>query len=144
MIRPFSPADLPAILQIEKESFPKSPYHWRTFMELYILYPETFLVFTDKAPEEEKEKILGYIVYTPEGHIISIAVHPIHRRKGIGRKLIQRAMEDSYQKELWAEVRRSNQGAQAFYFQMGFRITGVVPLYYGNEDALIIRWKAPQ
>lgn len=143
MIRPFSPADLSALLQIEKESFPKSPYSWITFMELYLLYPETFLVFTDKPPNGERDKILGYIVYSPEGHIISIAVHPQHRRKGIGRTLIKKAMEDSLRKELWAEVRRSNRGAQAFYFQMGFRITGVVPNYYGNEDALIIRWKSP-
>ncbi len=111
-------------------------------MELYLLYPETFLVYTDKPPGEEKEKILGYIVYSPEGHIISIAVHPQHRRKGIGRKLIQKAMEDPPQKELWAEVRRSNRGAQAFYFKMGFKVTGMVPNYYGNEDALIIQWKA--
>lgn len=144
MIRPFSPVDLPTLLQIEKESFPKSPYNWMTFMELYILYPETFLVFTDKPSEEGKEKILGYIVYSPEGHIISIAVHPQHRRKGIGRTLIQKAMEDPPKKELWAEVRRSNRGALAFYFKMGFKITGMVPNYYGNEDALIIRWKSPQ
>lgn len=143
MIRPFSPADLPALLQIEKESFPKSPYNWMTFMELYVLYPETFLLFTDKPPNEEKEKILGYIVYSLEGHIISIAVHPRYRRKGIGRTLIQKAMEDSLRKELWAEVRRSNRGAQAFYLRMGFKITGVIPNYYGNEDALIIQWEPP-
>jgi hypothetical protein len=26
---------------------------------------------------------------------------------------------------------------------MGFRIVGVVPDYYGNEDALIIQWTPP-
>ncbi|MGQ9508644.1 MAG: ribosomal protein S18-alanine N-acetyltransferase [Thermodesulfobacteriota bacterium] len=144
MIRRFTPSDLPTILQIEKESFPKSPYSWVTFMELYALYPETFLVFTQKSSEEEKEKILGYIVFSSEGHIISIAVHPHCRRKGIGRTLIQMAMENSFKKELWAEVRRSNRGAQAFYLQMGFKIIGVVPNYYGNEDALIVQWVSLQ
>jgi ribosomal protein S18 acetylase RimI-like enzyme len=43
-------------------------------------------------------------------------------------------------KKVWAEVRRSNQGAQAFYSKMGFQTIGTVPNYYGNEDALIIRW----
>jgi ribosomal protein S18 acetylase RimI-like enzyme len=48
-------------------------------------------------------------------------------------------METPQLKKVWAEVRRSNLGAQAFYLKMGFQITGVVPNYYGNEDALIIQ-----
>jgi ribosomal protein S18 acetylase RimI-like enzyme len=46
-------------------------------------------------------------------------------------------------KRLQAEVRRSNVGAQVFYARMGFRTIGVVPNYYGNEDALIIQWTPP-
>jgi len=90
--------------------------------------------------DRKEEEILGYIIFTMEGHVISIAVHPHHRRKGIGRKLLQKAMQTPHLKKVWAEVRRSNQGAQAFYFNMGFQITGMVPNYYGNEDALIIQW----
>jgi ribosomal protein S18 acetylase RimI-like enzyme len=85
------------------------------------------------------EKILGYIVFSQDGHILSIAVHPRHRRKGIGRELLQRAMRTSPLKKVWAEVRRGNQGAQAFYSKMGFQMTGWVPNYYGNEDALIVQ-----
>jgi ribosomal protein S18 acetylase RimI-like enzyme len=40
-------------------------------------------------------------------------------------------------------VRRSNLGAQAFYSHMGFRMVGVVPNYYGNEDALVVQWTPP-
>jgi ribosomal-protein-alanine acetyltransferase len=140
MIRPFSLSDLESILQIESQSFPKSPYDWTTFVNLHRLYPETFLVYfnTDHGPREEK--ILGYIIFSQDGHIISIAVHPHRRRKGIGRELLQRAMRTPHLKKVWAEVRRSNQGAQAFYSKMGFQTTGRVSNYYGNEDALIIQW----
>jgi len=140
MIRPFSPVDLKNILQIEKESFPKSPYDWSTFLELYSLYPETFLVSVNKPKGQETDQILGYIISSPEGHIISIAVHPQHRRRGIGKELLRKAMIASTTNGVWAEVRKSNQGAQAFYLQMGFKITGEVPNYYGNEDALIVQW----
>jgi ribosomal-protein-alanine N-acetyltransferase len=139
-IRPFFLSDIDSILQIESQSFPKSPYDWATFFNLHSLYPETFLVYVNPNPVHRQEGIWGYIIFTLEGHIISIAVHPQHRRKGIGRELLQQAMKNSHLKKIWAEVRRSNQGAQAFYSKMGFQIVGWVPNYYGNEDALIVQW----
>jgi ribosomal-protein-alanine N-acetyltransferase len=140
MIRPFSLPDLEFILQIESQSFPKSPYDWTTFLNLHTLYPETFLVYVGQNHGQKGEKILGYIVFSQDGHIISIAVQPHHRRKGIGRELLQGAMKISPLKKVWAEVRRGNQGAQAFYSKMGFQTIGTVPNYYGNEDALIVQW----
>jgi ribosomal-protein-alanine N-acetyltransferase len=141
MIRPFSFSDLDSILQIESQSFPKSPYDWTTFLNLHRLYPDTFLVYVNTNNRGGvEEEVLGYLIFVKDGHIISIAVHPRHRRKGIGRKLLQRAMETPQRNRIWAEVRRSNHGAQAFYSKMGFQITGLIPNYYGNEDALIIQW----
>jgi len=98
------------------------------------------LVYASTTHGQKGEKILGYIIFSQDGHIISIAVQPHHRRKGIGRELLLRAMKTSHLKKVWAEVRRGNQGAQAFYSKMGFQMTGLVPNYYGNEDALIVRW----
>ncbi len=143
MIQSFTFSDLDRILQIELQSFPKSPYDWATFINLHYLYPETFLVYVGPTLDRKEGQILGYIVFTKEGHIISIAVHPQHRRRGIGKELLQRVMITPHLKKVWAEVRRSNQGAQVFYFHMGFQVTGVVPNYYGNEDALIVQWTSP-
>ncbi len=140
MIRTFSLPDLDRILQIELLSFPKSPYDRATFIHLHYYYPKTFWVYVNPAFDRKEGQILGYIVFTGEGHIISIAVHYLHRRKGIGKELLERMMHLPHLKKVWAEVRKSNQGAQAFYLKMGFRITGVVPNYYGNEDALIMEW----
>ncbi len=139
MIRPFSLSDLDSILQIENQSFPKSPYHWTTFLTLHYLYSETFLVYPDASFPRKEEKILGYIIFSRDGHLISIAVHPQHRRNRIGARLLQKALETLHSEKVWAEVRRSNQGAQAFYLKMGFQITGMVPNYYGNEDALTVQ-----
>ena len=76
--------------------------------------------------------------------MISIAVHPHHRRKGIGKELIEEAVQRFRLKKLWAEVRKSNGGAQSFYLKLGFKIVEEVPNYYGNEDALIFRWIPPR
>jgi len=140
MIRPFSFSDLDRILQIEHHSFPKSPYDWATFINLYYQYPETFLVYLDTPHDRKEGQIWGYIIFSRDGHIISIAVHPQKRRKGIGKELIERVMNAPHIKKIWAEVRKSNQGAETFYLRMGFQIVRVVPNYYGDEDALIIRW----
>jgi ribosomal-protein-alanine N-acetyltransferase len=118
MIRPFLLSDLDSILQIENQSFPKSPYDGTTFLNLHYLYPETFLVHVNTIHGHKKEKILGYIIFSQDGHVISIAVPPQHRRKGIGTQLLQRVMKTPHIKKVWAEVRRSNQGAQAFYCKM--------------------------
>jgi ribosomal-protein-alanine N-acetyltransferase len=143
MIRPFVYADLNRILQIEQHSFPKSPYPWTAFLHFHYLYPETFLVYVNTIDNQKKGRILGYITYSPDGHIISIAVDPKHRRKGIGKKLLETAICTPHVKKVWAEMRRSNQGAQAFYLKLGFKIVGEVSNYYGDEDALIIERTPP-
>ena len=123
MIQIFSLSDLDQILQIEAQSFPKSPYDWATFINLHYLYPETFLVYVDTTCDEKvgttrfrEGQILGYIVYSADGHIISIAVHPNHRRRGIGTELLKRTMSIPNVKKIWAEVRKSNQKCAGLLF----------------------------
>ncbi len=134
MIRIFTPSDMDRILEIEAQAFPKSPYSRRIFTSLYRSNPTTFLVY-------EEEEILGYIVYSPEGHIISIAVDQRHRRKGIGAQLVEEVFRNSTGKCIWVEVRETNTGAQAFYEKLAFRKKGIIPGYYWTEDAYImVRW----
>jgi ribosomal protein S18 acetylase RimI-like enzyme len=90
----------------------------------------------------EKGRIFAYIVFAHHGHIISIAVDPARRRKGIGKILLERAIAHPRIRKLRAEVRVSNKGAQAFYEEMGFRVVEVVSNYYGDEDALIVEKNA--
>ena len=132
-------ADLNRILEIEEQAFPKSPYDMAIFLNLYWLYPETFWVYTLRTRGWVKGKILGYVVFSRDGHIISIAVDPACRRKGIGKSLVDRAMSYPGVRKLRAEVRASNTGAQAFYKRMGFRVVGTISNYYGDEDALVMQ-----
>ena len=143
MIRRFSFSDLDRILEIERQAFPKSPYDRITFVNLQWLYPKTFLIYVEDSDDREKGRILGYIIFSGDGHIISIAVHPAMRRKGIATKLLERMTRLPHIKRIWAEVRRGNEGAQAFYSSLGFQAVGVVTKYYGDEDALIVQKISP-
>ncbi len=77
-----------------------------------------------------------------EAHLISLAVHPDHRRQGLGCKLVAALLAQAQsQGSEWAtlEVRSSNDAAQALYQRCGFQLLGRRHHYYQDpdEDALI-------
>ena len=133
MIRKFKSNDLREILRLEKKAFPKTPYYAPIFIYYAQLYPNNFLVYVD----ESSHRIFGYIIFYREGHILSIAVDPKYRRKGIGSSLIKEVIKllDGNAK---VEVRVSNKGAQMFYKKLGFTRSGIISRYYDNEDAIVM------
>ena len=132
MVRRVQPPDFEELLQIEAEAFPKSQYDLGQFWNLHQTYPNTFLV-------DVTELINGYIVFSLEGHLISMAVRSGQRRKGIGTRLVQEASAYCADKPLLLEVRVSNLGAQEFYLALGFNFIGRAKGYYHDgEDALLM------
>lgn len=135
-IRTVHSRELATVHKIEKISF-KNPYPLTFITSLYFWNPKTFLVAV------KKEEIVGYIIATTQtdvGLIISIAVIPSEKRKGIGKSLITaiiRFLKDIRMNSVRLEVRRSNIIAQRFYEALGFEYTHTIPLYYGNEDAFV-------
>ena len=95
----------------------------------------------------EGETVVGYIgsqTSYGETDMMNVAVHPDHRRKGIGEKLIVALMNELKAREcvsLALEVRASNAPAIALYEKLGFGRIGLRKNYYRNpkEDALILR-----
>ncbi len=126
-----------AILRIENKAFPKSPYNRFTFLYFARIYPDNFLVFVHEDEDKGKSLIVGYIIFYPEGHIVSIAVHPAYRRRGIGTELVAVALKRTSGKAS-VEVRTSNEVAKKFYMHLGFSIQTIIPDYYGDEDAVVM------
>ncbi|MDD1770248.1 MAG: GNAT family N-acetyltransferase [Methanomassiliicoccales archaeon] len=90
---------------------------------------------------EESNEIVGYGMLLNEevgwsARIISLAVLPEHRLRGIARELM-RLMEEMARswgsKKLALEVGVANVPALNLYLHSGFHIEGTVPDYYGKS-----------
>ena len=94
--------------------------------------------------EPKTKKLLGLCtawLVLDELHITSLAVHPLHQRKGLGKFLISDLTNRSYSlrlKKIHLEVKDINEPAIAFYKSMGFKIVGNRPNFYKDgSDALL-------
>ena len=93
-----------------------------------------------------RNEVAGYLVsrwVVDEAEILNIAVRPDSRRRGIGRRLLDTALQKfqaSGATTVYLEVRESNAAGQAFYQIEGFQQVGRRPAYYQKprEDALIL------
>jgi ribosomal-protein-alanine N-acetyltransferase len=144
-IRRMKMADIPAIEQIEHESF-ADPWSRETLYEALELFPAT--VFT----AELKGELVGFIICGVEdtgeeiyGHICSLAVGKNARGFGVGKGLMNRAeyavmLQSATAMQL--EVRVSNTAAQRFYAQQGYQPVFQVGGYYSDtEDAIVMmKW----
>ncbi len=136
-IRRLAYSDLPAVISIERRSFP-SPWSLAMFV-LELSKPSGICLAAS-----EGEELLGYLVcsrYDQVWHLMNVAVAPERRRAGVARGLIRQLVEEGGGRlPFTLEVRVSNRPAIAMYEQLGFRSAGVRPRYYrdNGEDALIM------
>ncbi|MEM3627575.1 MAG: ribosomal protein S18-alanine N-acetyltransferase [Candidatus Bathyarchaeia archaeon] len=151
-LRKFRMGDLQSVIRINRICLPEN-YADFFFIDLYERFPEAFIV------AEENGEVVGYIMCRIElglsnfgfsglikkGHIVSVAVLPQYRRKGIGQALIKKAMEgmQTYNaKQCFLEVRVTNTPAINLYKKLGFEITRTINGYYSDgEDAYVMSCK---
>jgi [ribosomal protein S18]-alanine N-acetyltransferase len=151
-LRKFTSDDLQAVMHINRICLPEN-YTDMFFIDLHERFPETFIV------AEENHELVGYIMSRIEvglsnfglgglvrkGHVVSIAVMPQSRRKGIASALIKAAMEGmiSYKaKQIYLEVRVTNEAGVNLYKRLGLEITRTISGYYSDgEDAHVMSKK---
>ena len=78
-----------------------------------------------------------------EANIVNIATHPDFRRRGCASALIDELeafLKEKDVKNVYLEVRESNNSARALYEKMGYRAVGVRKKYYRFpvEDAVVM------
>jgi [ribosomal protein S18]-alanine N-acetyltransferase len=132
-IRQFKAGDLAAISEIERLSF-KDPFPSYFLSQLADANPDTFTVAVIG------DKVVGYAVidkWPDQDHLVSIAVIPESRMKGVGQAMLDHLIERLDPGRLKLEVRRSNGAALELYRKNGFIQTGVAYSYYTDgEDAI--------
>ena len=159
------PADVPAVMAIERVSFPTP---WMASSFLYELNMSTRSFYRvllkpgtgdadrtartwrrwlrDVMGREEENRVIGYVGFrmrSDEAHISTLAIHPDWRGKGLGELLLLSSVEHALRlggSAVTLEVRASNQVAQNLYRKYGFQFTRIHRGYYRDgEDAWLMR-----
>jgi [ribosomal protein S18]-alanine N-acetyltransferase len=110
--------------------------------------PDSLLLVARRYDRDEKGRaILGFIAgWTVEDelHVNNLASHPEYRGKGIGRSLMEAAVDEAMLRGaafVLLEVRATNEAAQALYRKLGFSYVGRRRDYYRlpTEDAFVMK-----
>ncbi|MFW9924404.1 MAG: GNAT family N-acetyltransferase [Candidatus Thorarchaeota archaeon] len=148
-IRKFNPdKDIEAVQQVNRRCLPEN-YPRFFFLEIAEKFPEGFNV-----AEMENGELAGYEMTRIErglsnfgygickkGHIISIAVLDEYRRNRIAENLMvaaANALRVRDVKEIYLEVRESNQAAINLYQKLGYQSLKISAQYYNDGESAII------
>ncbi|MEW6447133.1 MAG: ribosomal protein S18-alanine N-acetyltransferase [Bacillota bacterium] len=131
---------LDQVVAIENVSFPV-PWKRDTFL-FEILLNE----LADYIVALKNGQVVGYggmWLILDEAHVTNIAVHPVFRGRGVGKRILQELIRRAAGrgvKHMTLEVRPSNHVACRLYKEFGFVEKGVRRRYYqdNNEDAIIM------
>ncbi len=140
VIRLGDPRDLGAVVAMERAAFSDPWSQESLFSELL---PDRMRL---PLVAELDGCVCGYLMawrMVDQLHILNIATDPHYLRRGVGTGLLMAAARlaaEAGQVEITLEVRRSNEGARAFYRHHHFAETGVRQGYYqeDGEDAIIM------
>jgi len=140
-LRPYRPADLETLYQIDQACFPKGIAYGHAELRIYLHSPGAHCLLADVAGETA-----GFILTERSrraAHIITLDVLERHRRQKIGSLLLAAAEQDAASHgatRIVLETATTNQAAIAFWQQHGYREFGTVENYYGlGLDAFEMR-----
>lgn len=126
VIRTATPADGPALVEIEQASFADPSWDFTSFFTYTCFVAEVhgtiagFLVSREVSPA-----VNGAL---PEREILNLAVAPNFRGRGLATALLKHELRVAATHFL--EVRESNVAAQTLYLKCGFVVTGRRLGYY--------------
>jgi ribosomal-protein-alanine N-acetyltransferase len=131
---------LKSVVAIEQQVFP-TPWSLGLYLSELSAGPTRAYVVARAGGE-----VVGYaglMMAVGEAHVTTIGVDPRWQRRGIGRLLmleLARIARERGGEDLTLEVRVTNTGAQALYYEFGFAPAGIRKNYYAevNEDALVM------
>lgn len=142
-VREMSHDDLSMISDIERRSY-EFPWSHGVFRDCLLAGYQCLALIRD-------ERVSGYAILSVaagEAHILNLCVEPEYRSLGYGERLLDellyRARAASV-REIFLEVRPSNETAIALYRKKGFHQIAARPAYYqahdGREDAAVFAKK---
>ncbi|HEY4601467.1 MAG TPA: ribosomal protein S18-alanine N-acetyltransferase [Cerasibacillus sp.] len=141
IIREMVEADIEAVLEIERESFPGDA--WTREIYRCEIIENHFAHYYVMLLGEVYVGFVGMWIVIDDAQITNIAISPDFRGRKLGEKLFGFAMQRAIQsraKRLSLEVRESNIIAQRMYNKFGLIPGGIRKNYYKykQEDAIVM------
>ena len=144
LIRRMTREDLPAVMELEKASF-RNPWSLE-LIQRELGHDWSIILLLEEPLPEGGRRLLGISIFWivhDEVHVLNVATAPEHRRRGVGRALMDATLAEGRARKCCLatlEVRRSNEPAIQLYKAFGFRPVGVRPNYYVDEgeDAIVM------
>ena len=90
---------------------------------------------------KEDNKYVGFLIYQllyESAEIIDIFVLDEYRKRGIGKALINKMLENKQIEKVTLEVKKDNKNAIMLYNSLGFKEVAVRKGYYNGVDALLM------
>lgn len=126
-VRLMLPSDRRRVLAVERLCFaPGLAWSWRGFCQ--VVGDPSCRAFVAEVPDGQ---VLGHVAYQRRRgalFVINLAVHPAHRRRGVGRRLVQKVVSKlgPRRDRVAAVVPEGELGAQLFFAAQGFRAEAVL------------------
>ena len=139
-IRAMGHEDLAQVSDIERRSY-DFPWSHGVFRDCLLAGYHCSVIVRE-------DTVVGYAILSVaagEAHILNLCVDPKYRALGYGERLLDGVLETAHAaevREVFLEVRPSNEKAIALYRKKGFRQIANRPAYYqatdGREDAAVL------
>jgi ribosomal-protein-alanine N-acetyltransferase len=145
-IGPITVDEIDPVMEIERHSF-RSPWSREVFVE-ELDRPWAHVDVLRLPGDRPVAAFINYWLVKDEVHVLNVATHPDHRRRGHASRLLTHALAVGKKHQcryVTLEVRRSNLGAIKLYRRFGFRAVGIRPNYYAEdqEDAILMILELP-
>lgn len=141
--RPMTHEDLPLVSDIERRSY-EFPWSHGVFRDCLLAGYQCIVL-------ERYDSVAGYGILSVAGgeaHILNLCVDPNYRSYGYGERLLDEILllaRAASVRQIFLEVRPSNETALALYKKKGFHQVSNRPAYYqarqGREDAAVLAKK---
>lgn len=134
--------DMVDVLRTEQDSF---EYSWTEEDFLKCLRQRNCIGMV----AEHDERVVGFMIYELHKnklHVLNFAVHPEHRRNGIGRQMVAKLvgkLSSHRRTRISLMVRETNLVAQLFFKSVEFRACKVLRKFYedSGEDAFSMQFQ---
>ncbi len=131
----FKDNDLPQIMPIENQIYP-NPWSEKVMRDCIKAGYQCIKGIDPRQTDD----IMCYAVMMvgyQETNLLNIGVNPAFKKMGLGSQLLHRLLLISrinHAKQMWLEVRASNQAALNLYQKFGFKEVGLRKNYYQYQD----------